>query len=642
MEGDFMGKKLARKMVIAIFVCLAFTVVCVCAFMLTKTSNYTEQIMINNTHTYLNILSREFEREKARPSQIYESITLNGALKPGGTNQVRTIFNIYSTSDEDFCATFTNKGDLIWASENFDIADFDFSSGEERNGVRVDSAAGLVIEFVKYNPFGCCAIIGMHLDSSKWLDELKNETNAELTIYNGTTRFATTIMEEDGTRAVGTEMPDLLKSDVLDNGNTYGGTADILGQNHFVTCQPIEDINGDIVGAMLAGISSEESDSNLRSVLIMVAIASVVIGIVSLVVTSIVCIRVTLTPVFKALRTGRKIADDINKGLLHTETNYKASNDEMGDFVKNLIQTEDTINAYISDISGVLASMATGDFTASPAIEYEGDFIAIEDSFTKINTSLKEIIGNIDNTSRSVLTESQDISEGSRALAEGSTRQAASIEQLSASINEISEKIRQSAENAAEAGNISAQSAAEISLQNGEVNKMMDAMNEIKQKSDEIRNIINAIDDIAFQTNILALNAAIEAARAGTAGKGFAVVADEVRNLATKSAKSAKQTGELINATIEAVERGTEIARTTTETMKEVTDLATLVNKHIGDISTASAEQAEFVAQVKIGVETISTVVQQNSATAQQTAAACADLSDQSGHLKRQIDKLKV
>lgn len=636
-----MGLKLRRKMVAAIFVCLVFTVVCVCVFMLTQTSNYTEEIMINNARTYLNILSREFEREKARPNQIYEAITMNGALKRGGTNEVRTIFQLQSASEEDFCAAYTSEGELIWASENFDIADFDFFDGEQRSGVRVDSTAGLIIETVRYNPLGFCAVIGMHLDSSKWLDELKAETNAEFTLYNGSSIYVTTIADDE-TRAVGSEMPNILKQTVLENGEVYGGTANILGQNHFVTCKPIVDINNSIVGAMLVGVSSEESDDNLRNVLIMVAIASVVIGVISLAITSIVCIRVTLTPVFNALRAGRKIADDLNRGLLHTETGYKASNDEMGEFVKTLVRTESTINTYITDIKDVLARMATGDFTAKPAIEYEGDFAAIKDSFAQINISLKDIISNIDNASGEVLLESRDISEGSRALAEGATRQAASIEQLSASINEISVKIKQSAENAAEAGNISAQSAEEITLQNGEVNKMMDAMSEIKQKSDEIRNIIKAIDDIAFQTNILALNASIEAARAGAAGKGFAVVADEVGNLASKSAESARLTGDLINATIAAVDRGTEIAQATAETMKEVTELATLANRHIRDISAASAEQAEFVAQVKIGVETISTVVQQNSATAQQTAAACADLSNQSDNLKQQIEKLKV
>ncbi|MDE6725059.1 MAG: methyl-accepting chemotaxis protein, partial [Ruminiclostridium sp.] len=196
--------------------------------------------------------------------------------------------------------------------------------------------------------------------------------------------------------------------------------------------------------------------------------------------------------------------------------------------------------------------------------------------------------------------------------------------------------------NAADASQVSQQSSEKIKYQNGEIENMLAAMDEIKERSDKIRNIIKAIDDIAFQTNILALNAAVEAARAGEAGKGFAVVADEVRTLAAKSAESAQQTGTLITATIEAVDKGTQIAHTTADIMKEVNELSARTDAYISDISMAMEEEASSIEQVKIGIEQISTVVQQNSATAEETAASCAELSGQASNLEMQIDKLKV
>ena len=70
----------------------------------------------------------------------------------------------------------------------------------------------------------------------------------------------------------------------------------------------------------------------------------------------------------------------------------------------------------------------------------------------------------------------------------------------------------------------------------------------IQKSAQQMNEIISVIDSLAFQTNILALNAAVEAARAGEQGRGFAVVANEVRTLAQRSAGSAKEIRQLIEA----------------------------------------------------------------------------------------------
>ena len=243
---------------------------------------------------------------------------------------------------------------------------------------------------------------------------------------------------------------------------------------------------------------------------------------------------------------------------------------------------------------------------------------------------------------KAILTPVDEIRIAAQALSQGATEQASSIEELSASITEITDQINKNAENAKQANDSAEHAGREIMNSNEQMRSMVEAMDEITVKSSEISKIIKVIDDIAFQTNILALNAAVEAARAGAAGKGFAVVADEVRNLASKSAEAAKGTTVLIEESIAAVQSGSEIARRTAEMLDESANVTRQAVSLIEKITEASIMQAESAAQINVGVEQISSVVQTNSATSEESAAASEELSGQAELLKSLVGKFRL
>lgn len=640
-----MNSRIGRKLLFAIIMCIALTVAAVSSITILRSSSHSDSLMLMHTQSGLNTLKHGLASEQDRLEDIYDILELGQAFLPENTASADRIWDSQKSADGDFAAFYDANGSIYWKTDNFELADISVSKIGKNgySGVVNDSKAGLTIQCAKPiindGTTSGAVVIGMRLDENDWLDEIKNQINAEVTIFNGKIRYATTIFDEHGSRAVNTSMSDSVSSIVIDEGKNYEGTAVILGQKHYVSYQPITDIDGKVVGAYFSGVSSEESDALKNSMILTTIIVAVAVAAAALIVIGMVCVKMIISPIKEAER----LADSMSKGNLHEpSSNFKFGNDELGNFVRKLEFTKEELNRYISDIKQVLSKMATGDFTAKSNVEYLGDFVEIQDSFIKIELALSGIITSINESSNEVLSGSSQIAEGSQVLADGTTKQAAAIEELSASINDIADKVQASADNAAEARKISNLSADKIKDQNDEVENMLSAMDEIKKKSDQIHNIIKAIDDIAFQTNILALNAAVEAARAGEAGKGFAVVADEVRNLAAKSAESAKQTGTLINATIEAVDKGTVIAKNTAVTMKEVNELSDRSNVYIADISSAAELQSQSIAQIKSEIEDISTVVQQNSATAEETAASCSYLSDQSANLKEQIEKLKV
>ena len=276
-----------------------------------------------------------------------------------------------------------------------------------------------------------------------------------------------------------------------------------------------------------------------------------------------------------------------------------------------------------------MASMATGNFDLAPAKPFIGDFKNIEDSITRFIISMSKTIKNLEQTSSVVTNSAEQVSDNAQVLARGATEQAASLQELLATITEVNEHVKINAVNTRKADEMSQGANAAIADSNEQMNKLRAAMADINTSSLEISKIIKTIEDIAFQTNILALNAAVEAARAGAAGKGFAVVADEVRNLATKSSEAAKNTTALIEASVMSVNSGVTLTELTAKDLNAVVSGAQETADFIVQIREATEEQARLLSEVTTGIGQVSEVVQTNSATAEESAAASEELSGQ-------------
>jgi methyl-accepting chemotaxis protein len=286
-------------------------------------------------------------------------------------------------------------------------------------------------------------------------------------------------------------------------------------------------------------------------------------------------------------------------------------------------------------LRGKLAAerIADGDLTHTIAAQGTDETAQLLQALAAMQQRLANIVGNVRLGAEGVAAASAEIASGNNDLSARTEQQAGALEETAASMEELGSTVRLNADNARTANQL-AMTASSVAVQGGDVvAEVVETMKGINASSNKIADIISVIDGIAFQTNILALNAAVEAARAGEQGRGFAVVASEVRNLAGRSAEAAKEIKTLIMASVERVEKGTQLVDKAGVTMSEVVGSIRRVTDIMGEISAASGEQSQGVAQVAEAITHMDQTTQQNAALVEESAAAADSLKSQAAQL---------
>ena len=423
----------------------------------------------------------------------------------------------------------------------------------------------------------------------------------------------------------------------IKNGNDENATDAILNNCTPALNKVVE------IAIKLDELTDEASSETVRN-MVVCTVAGFVVIIVCLVFAFTLTRKTSkrvLETILEPLHAIEDVAMELTEGNLHSTLEYH-SDDEIGKLAHSMRKSIRILGTYVDDIDRSMKLFSEGNFDVHPEVEWRGDFVGILNSFMAFQASMAGTIKGIQNVSNEVSGAAEQVASSSNDLADGATNQAAVVEELTATVTGVSEQVKKNSHSAKEISVKVDELGNAISESNGKMHEMVDSMHEISEASKEIDKIITTINEIASQTNLLALNASIEAARAGEAGKGFAVVANQVNVLADQSAQAAKESATLIETSVKAVEKGMVIAGQTAAQLEEVAENSKVITTEVTNIAETLETQTTEIKQINEGIEQINDVVQTNSATSEECAAASQEMSSEAESLREMISKFKV
>lgn len=427
--------------------------------------------------------------------------------------------------------------------------------------------------------------------------------------------------------------------DSVANGDTQSAIEYVFGTEYGETINKINDVTDEAIQTIQTRLSRKNSNMIILQVVMalcfLIAFGDLVLQVLK---TTGFARKELLQPIINVSEAMRELA----AGNLSSEFAMVEDDSEVGVMVAAINYMKTSLAGIIGEISAVLAQMERGNYQITLKQKYVGDYRIIEEAFYKISEEMKQIVGTIQSASKEINRGSIQLANASEDLAKACTTQAAQVSDIAMLINQLNDNIAGNKKEAEEAVKISNLSGSTLMVGNAKMEELKSAIKEISHCSEQINSIIGTIEDIASETNLLALNAAIEAARAGEAGKGFTVVAEQVKKLAEESAQAVGKTTQLIETTILAVHNGTEIADEAAASMEDVMLGSTEVGERIQKIVEKLENEETSIGQINDNISEIAGIVDNNSATSEETAAVSEEQKSQAEAMVELVGRFVV
>ncbi len=413
----------------------------------------------------------------------------------------------------------------------------------------------------------------------------------------------------------------------------------MFGIEYEETVELINSVTDDTINQIQVRLASEQRIMAFIQGMAMLIFAAIVAVVVWQIIVIVKFAKVELLVPIK------KVSEQmvfLSRGDFGQELTLKADESEVGTMVSAIDTMKNTTHSIIQEVSNTLEQMGNGDYRISLHEAYVGEYSEIKESFIKIGEKMSDTIRTIKTVTEQIEAGSSQLACAAQDLAEGCTAQATQVTAVVENVQEMSEVTESTAKEAMDSVALSTKAGETLMEGNAKMDELVAAIGEISKCSEQISTIISAIEDIAEQTNLLSLNASIEAARAGEAGKGFAVVADQIRKLAEESSNAAKETTTLIEATVSAVDKGIDIAGQTAEDMKRVLSDAKQATDKMNAISGLLEDEVARIQEINSTMVSISEVVNNNSASSEETAAVSEEQMAQVDTMVKMMEQFMV